>query len=266
MASSNNGEGRSSWTLQSKARASLPQYTPASQSAHIFSTGIGFSEWTNVPPVGVADPYIADQMRSGRRVVTGPSSSPAPEPWGGGKRCTGPHISYGMPAGKRAFPEIVGKLSTDYGRPQGLKRVESRARSDVPVLADPNTAVADAVYKPESVKFFPGTNQVRAAPKMAGPPACRARQWRDPMAALLRRRAPVPCCATSLSAQARRVLRVTGGLQVLACGRARQGGEGRLELEQLAGFPQGVDYGRGRAQARPREPGRLAHVCGLPSY
>ena len=131
MASSNNGEGRSSWALQSKARASLPQYTPASQSAHIFSTGIGFSEWTNVPPVGVADPYIADQMRSGRRVVTGPSSSPAPEPWGGGKRCTGPHISYGMPAGKRAFPEIVGKLSTDYGRPQGLKRVESRARSDL---------------------------------------------------------------------------------------------------------------------------------------
>lgn len=99
-------------------------------------------------------------MRSGRRVLHGPVSDHAPEPYAGGKRIVGPHQSEGSYGGKRRFPELVGARSTaeiSYG---GLKRVESRARSDDPSLSDPNTSVKGSFAKPESVKMFQGTNQV----------------------------------------------------------------------------------------------------------
>ena len=47
---------------------------PSAQCADIFGgVGVGnFRGWTSVPPVGVPDPFIADQVRPGRRVLTGP--------------------------------------------------------------------------------------------------------------------------------------------------------------------------------------------------
>ena len=68
MAAANNSEGHTTWRLQTKARASLPQNTPAAKSATMFTENC-FNSWTNVPPVGTADPFIADQTRPGRRVL-----------------------------------------------------------------------------------------------------------------------------------------------------------------------------------------------------
>ena len=62
-------------------------------------------------------------------------------------------------SGKRSFPELVGQRSTDEGRARGLKRVQSRARSDVPATSDPNGAVTSYKKGVESVKMFPGTNR-----------------------------------------------------------------------------------------------------------
>jgi len=153
-------ESQTSWHLQSRARVSVPLQTPSAQSADLMST-TGFKGWMDTPPVGTHDPFIADQVKRGRRVLTGPSSSPAPEPYGGGKRIVGPHFSYGMPAGKRAFPEVVGKHSTDTLAPRGVRRVEARARgSPHPALSDPNSAVKTTNFKPESVKMYDGFNQV----------------------------------------------------------------------------------------------------------
>ena len=160
MASFNaSSEGRSSWGLQTKARASIPEQTPAAQSAAMFGTHV-WKFWTDVPSQPKHDPFIADQMRPLRHHCPGPSSSPAPEPFGGGKRQISAASSEPHPAGKRAFPEIVGRMSTEEAKPKGLRYVQSRARHTHAVLADPNTAVQDAVFKPESVKMFKGFNEV----------------------------------------------------------------------------------------------------------
>ena len=162
-------EGRTHWAMQTKARASYPQHTPASQSATLFSEN-RWEGWMNTPPVGINDPFIADQTKALRTMVPGPPpSNSAPEPFSGGKRVVGPIHSADLPAGKRAFPEIVGKVSDGSLKPQGLRRMPTRARSDLPAGANPNAAVADAIiapYKPESVKMFEGTNQVRTAPNV----------------------------------------------------------------------------------------------------
>ena len=121
-------DGNSGWNLQSKGRVSQPLQTPAAMSAELMSTN-GFTGWTNVPYNNLDDPYISDQMRFGRRPLRGPVSDHAPEPFAGGKLCVGPHHSAGLPEGKRAFPGLVGSRSTDEGKPHGLKRVETRARS-----------------------------------------------------------------------------------------------------------------------------------------
>ena len=161
MAAANSGDvGMTAWTLQSKQRAAIPTHTPSAMSASLMNS-TGFRGWTDVPPVGTHDPYIADQVRPGRRVLTGPTSSPMMEPYGGGKRIVGPWYSEATPAGKRAYPDLVGKVSDDTPKPSGLKRVETRARHEYPALADPNSAVQATTYKPESVKMFDGTNQVR---------------------------------------------------------------------------------------------------------
>jgi hypothetical protein len=150
-----------SWSLQRKRSIEMPTGTPASASAKLFE-GSFFQGWTDVPFMPRQDPYISDQLRPGKRVdLVRPVSDHAQEPFAGGKRIVGPHHSVGGFDGKRAFPHISGArcmTEVSYG---GLKRVESRARSDVPSLADPNTAVKDATYKPESVKMFDGTNQVK---------------------------------------------------------------------------------------------------------
>ena len=150
-----------SWSLQRKRSIEMPTGTPASASAKLFE-GSFFQGWTDVPFMPRQDPYISDQLRPGKRVdLVRPVSDHAQEPFAGGKRIVGPHHSVGGFEGKRAFPHISGArcmTEVSYG---GLKRVESRARSDVPSLADPNTAVKDATYKPESVKMFDGTNQVK---------------------------------------------------------------------------------------------------------
>lgn len=156
-----------SWSLQTKHRCSIATKTPSAQCADIFGgSSVGnFHRWTNVPPVGVPDPYIADQVRPQRRVVStgliAPMSSHAPEPFAGGKLCNiEPQQGHYSGYGKRSFPELVGSRSTDERRAGGLKRVESRARSDEAALADPNTAVKMKINKVESVKMFKGTNQV----------------------------------------------------------------------------------------------------------
>ena len=147
------------WSLQRKRPSPLVAATPSAQSAQLFDSG-NFAGWTNVPNVGTKDPYILDQMRPLRRVLTSNPSGHAPEPFAGGKRIVGPHQSEGSYGGKRGFPELVGMRSTEEVAYRGLKRVESRARSDVPALSNPNTAVKESVYKPESVKMFDGFNQV----------------------------------------------------------------------------------------------------------
>ena len=141
------------WRLQHLGRAAtLPE-------SHL---GAGFASWTNVPRMPCEDPLIADQLRFGRRVLTGPTSAPALEPFpDAGKRIVGPHISMGQPEGKRRFPALVGARSTDEPPARGLKRVESRARRDTPSGANPNDLVADSKFKPESVKMFDGKNQVQ---------------------------------------------------------------------------------------------------------
>jgi hypothetical protein len=168
-------EPHAGWMLQTRSRAALPQQTPSAMSATLFGSTGNFAGWTSVPQQPKADPFIADQTRPGRRVLTGPSSDFAPEPFGGGKRQVGPHHSAGMPAGKRAFPEEVSRRSSDVPPPHGLKRVETRARSDRPALSNPNSAVTEGLtFKPEGVKFFPGMNQVRRMPSCqpaAGPSA-----------------------------------------------------------------------------------------------
>lgn len=151
--------GGPSWSLQTKGRASLPLESCSARSARLLESGHGFAEWTNVPPVGVPDPYIADQVRPGRRVLTGPTSGHAAEPYEGGKRIVGPSQSEAMPAGKRAFPELSGRRSTDQAPPRGLKRVESRARRDEPARSDPNSTVKTTIDRIESVKMFSGVNQ-----------------------------------------------------------------------------------------------------------
>ena len=157
-------EGNSGWNLQTKKRVQQPLQNPAAMSAELMSSvgsGGGFAGWTNVPYNNLDDPYISDQMRFGRRPLRGPVSDHAPEPFAGGKLCVGPHHSASLPEGKRAFPELVGSQSTNMGRPTGLKRVPTRARSDEPSLADPNTAVKHLKPPaPESVKMFGNVNQV----------------------------------------------------------------------------------------------------------
>lgn len=149
-----------SWSLQRKRQVEVRAGTPASASAKMFETNF-FAGWTDVPHMPRQDPYIADQMRPQIRVdLPRPVASHAAEPFAGGKRIVGPHISYGGFEGKRGFPELSGarcQTEVSYG---GLKRVQSRARSDEPALSNPNTAVKDATYKPESVKMFAGTNMV----------------------------------------------------------------------------------------------------------
>ena len=155
---SDNILGRTSWSLQHRRQSTLPQHTPSAQSAQLMNS-TGFKGWTDTPPVGVPDPYIADQTRQQRRYLTGPTSSHAPEPFAGGRRVVGLVQSAGLPEGKRAFPDAQ-KLSTDERKPEGLRRVDSRARKNEPATSDPNTAVATLFTKPESVKMFHGTNQV----------------------------------------------------------------------------------------------------------
>ena len=140
------------WRLQHLGRV------PTNESC--LSSG-GFAQWTNVPPVGVPDPVIADQMRSGRRYLTGPTSGPAPEPLPDrGKHMVGAHTAYPGFEGKRSFPG-AGAQSTKELEYRGVRRVPTRARRDEPSMSDPNAIAGfggDA--KPESVKFFPGHNQV----------------------------------------------------------------------------------------------------------
>ena len=143
-----------SWRLQHLGRSQQLS------TSHLGGSG-GFATWTNVPPVGVPDPVIANQMKSGRRVLTGPVSGHAAEPFGeGGKRVLGPHSSEPGGYGKLAYPEISGARSTDIGKPQGLKRVESRARRDTPAVSDPNALVGYTTFKPEGCKYFPGRNNI----------------------------------------------------------------------------------------------------------
>lgn len=237
-----------SWSLQRKQRSTLATDTPASQSAIIFDAG-NFAKWTNVPPIGVADPFIADQVRSGRRVLTGPVSHPAPEPFGGGKRCVGPHHGEPQPAGKRGFPDLVGARSTAEMMPRGLKRVPTRARSDEPASANPNGAVAGVVKKPESVKMFHGTNQVRCKIPTHCLACQRAAALTAPFCVVVRELARHPIrWLTFRPSLVRR--RFAGQLPLLDTSRAGARGEGRLELEPGLGLSASQYERRGEAEAR----------------
>lgn len=147
-----------SWRLQSLHHS--PCIAPSN-----LTTG-GFKNWTDVPRLPRDDPMIQDQLRPGRRNVTGPSSSEpfglGAEPFGeSGKKVVGPHYSEAGGYGKRIYPEITGARSTDERPPHGLKRVESRARRDTPGVSDPNAVVAYTVLRPEGCKMFEGRNTVQ---------------------------------------------------------------------------------------------------------
>ena len=142
-----------SWRLQHLGRS---QETGRSH----LGTG-GFAHWTDVPREPRFDPIIADQLKSGRRVLTGPVSGVASEPFGdGGKRIVGPHTSDPGGYGKRIYPEISGARSSDVAKAQGLKRVESRARRDTPAVSNPNTVVGFTEFKPEGCRKFEDRNTV----------------------------------------------------------------------------------------------------------
>ena len=149
-----------SWRLQSLHHS--PCIAPSN-----LTTG-GFKNWTDVPRLPRDDPMIQDQLRPGRRYVTGPSSSEpfglGAEPFGeSGKKVVGPHYSEAGGYGKRIYPEITGARSTDERPPHGLKRVESRARRDTPGVSDPNAVVAYTVLRPEGCKMFEGRNTVQSS-------------------------------------------------------------------------------------------------------
>jgi hypothetical protein len=155
---------RPSWRLQHLGR--VPNQTHS-----VLGSG-GFALWTDVPPVGVPDPLQKGQMRFGIRTeatgLCGPRSGFAPEPFpDNGRRMVTQLVGYAGAEGKRAYPELSGARSTAEQNPRGLKRVESRARRDVPSHANPNeiahhsTGGVDAVsFRPEKVKMFPDRNQV----------------------------------------------------------------------------------------------------------
>ena len=142
------------WRLQHLGRADT--------SSSYLSSG-GFAKWTDVPPVGVPDPVIADQNRVGRRHLTGPTSGPALEPMNDrGKRMASSHPGQPGSEGKRPFPEVAGVRSTNEVTYRGVKHVESRARRDTAGIADPNAVAAyGGDQKPESVKMYDGRNQVQ---------------------------------------------------------------------------------------------------------
>ncbi len=144
-----------SWHLQSKRRVHA--------GGSLLSSG-GFGSWTDVPPVGTADPHIATQMRFGKRVELArppPSSSGDAAGLGGGKRMVDAVDRRPYYAGKRLFPDLVGSTSTSEARNRGLKRVESRARKDEPSDSNPNTMIKDLPIRGEGVLSFPERNQVR---------------------------------------------------------------------------------------------------------
>jgi len=142
-----------SWRLQHLGRSQ-------NMAASNFATG-GFANWTNVPSQPRNDPMIQDQLKSGRRFLTGPVSGTVAEPFGeGGKRVIGPHYSEGGGYGKRIYPEISGARSTDEPAPHGLKFVESRARRTTPAVSNPNAVVQHTTFKPEGCAYFPSRNNV----------------------------------------------------------------------------------------------------------
>ena len=134
-----------SWRLQTKTRVGTAQSSLCAG---------GFAAWTDVPPVGIPDPQLADQNRAGKlHFPTLPGYAPEADPMAGGKRIVPERIPRDRPEGKRVF-HTTGGLSTSAPRPGGLKRVHPPGP---PSTADPNSACgAMRPPKPEGVKITPG--------------------------------------------------------------------------------------------------------------
>ncbi|KAL1508519.1 hypothetical protein AB1Y20_004619 [Prymnesium parvum] len=145
----------SSWRLQSKKRA-----TPSSPS--LLSTG-GFAAWTNVPPVGVPDPHIQDQMRRGR--ASGPTLSSRmsvnPVDSQGGKRITTLSEHPAKIDSKRHFPHLANVTSSKEQVSRGIKQVHTPAKGIAATGSNPNSVARESHRESnQRVRMFPGRNDV----------------------------------------------------------------------------------------------------------
>jgi len=149
------GDTSSNWRLQGKRRI---EPRPS------LLNGGGFASWTNVPPVGVPDPHVADQMRQGKQTFPHFKHSVSgndPYKEDAGKRIT---LLGEQPVKfdeKHHYPSLFNARNTKEIVPMGVRQVESRAKRMTAGHADPNTVVKQIVPShPEGVRMYPGANDV----------------------------------------------------------------------------------------------------------
>lgn len=139
-----------SWRLQTKARAITAESS--------LSQG-GFAAWTDVPPVGIPDPQLADQIRLGRlHFPSLPGYAREADLDVGGKRIIPERVPRDRAEGKRIFSSS-GELSASQPRPGGLRRVNA---PPPPATANPNHMQGGGGPKPQGVRISAGgRNDVR---------------------------------------------------------------------------------------------------------
>lgn len=112
-----NRDSSPNWRIQSKKRSSHEQ--------SLLSTG-GFPSWTNVPPIGVPDQVIKEQLKRGRTIFSqayATSSGQDPQKSKGGKLVTRlgeQPIKFNE---KMHFPRLNNATSSQEQVPRGVKQV-----------------------------------------------------------------------------------------------------------------------------------------------